>query len=255
MKNRKITIIILFSSLLLLSACNFPRSSSAPSPDDQVATVAAMTLGAQITSTLENTPLPTPSPTLAVTKTPTPTITPTYSIPMLTVDEPTNCRTGPGQSYDIIIALLPGASVEIVGRYPTNNYWTVKVQGLGEPCWLWGEYATVSGSTWTVPSVTPPATATPSPPSAPSISNWDYLCGYSASGSNATVNLKWNDRAEDELGYRIYRDDERVMDLPANSTTYSETIDIEEGEPISYWIEVFNNAGASTTSKISFTCQ
>ena len=81
------------------------------------------------------------------------------------------------------------------------------------------------------------------------------MCGYSASGPNATVNLKWNDRSDSESGYRIYRDDELVTELPPNSTTYSETINVEEGEPISYWIEVFNNAGTSTTSKISFTCQ
>jgi hypothetical protein len=247
---RKLPILLL---CLLLTACNLPETGSNDDLSSQAGTLVALTLAAQGTPTQENTPLP--SPTLALTDTPTPTITPTYSVPMLRVNENTNCRTGPGQSFDILFTLLPGTSVEIVGRYPTNNYWVVKVQGMDEPCWLWGEYTTASGSTWTVPSVTPPPTATASPPTAPSISNWEYLCGYGASGSNVTVNLKWNDRADDELGYRIYRDDELVTELPANSTTYSETINVEEGEPITYWIEVFNSAGTSSTSKISFTCQ
>jgi uncharacterized protein YraI len=256
MNTRRFLLIASFF-LLVLSACNFPGSSSEPSLDDQAATIVAMTLDAQSietptpenTSLPENTPLPTP--TLGFTKTPTPTITPTYSVPLLTINEPTNCRTGPGQSYDVIFTLLAGASVEIVGRYPTNNYWTVKVQGLDEPCWIWGEYSTASGSYWTVPSVTPPATASPSPPRAPSISSWDYLCGF----GNVTVNLKWTDRAEDESGYRIYRGDERVADLAPNSTAYSEVIEVEAGENITYRIEVYNSAGASSSSPISFSCQ
>jgi len=238
---------------LLLTACNLPETDSNDDLSSQAGTLVAMTLAAQSTPTRENTPLP--SPTLAGTGTPTPTITPTYSVPMLRINESTNCRTGPGQSYDILFTFNPGATVEIVGRYPTNNYWTVKVQGMDEPCWIWGEYTTASGSTWTVPSITPPPTSTASPPTAPSISNWEYLCGYGASGPNVTVNLKWGDRAENEIGYRIYRGDERVMDLPVNSTTYSETINVEAGEDITYRIEVFNNTGTSSSSIISFSCQ
>jgi len=162
----------------------------------------------------------------------------------------TNCRTGPGQSYEVLFTLLPGASVEIAGRYPTNNYWTVKVEGLDEPCWMWGEYATPSGSYWAVPSVTPPATLTPGPPNAPSFSNWEYSCGL----NNATVTLKWNDRSDDESGYRIYRNDKLVTELPPNSTAFSEVIDVEVGENITYRIEVFNGAGASSSSPISFSC-
>jgi len=251
MKTHRIALTGLISLLLALSACNFPGTSSEPSLNEQAATIVAMTLNAVQTSTPSKTPQPANSPTLSITRTPTPTITPTYSVPLLTVNEPTNCRTGPGQSYDILFTLLPGASVEIVGRYPTNNYWTVKVQGLQEPCWIWGEYSTTSGSYWAVPSVTPPATATASPPAAPSIANWEYLCGF----GNATVNLKWNDRAENESGYRIYRDDKQVTELPPNSSTYSEVIEVEGGETITYRIEAFNSTGASSSSTISFSCQ
>lgn len=251
MKTHRIALTGLISLLLVLSACNFPGTSSEPSLNDQAATIVALTLNAAQTSTPSKTPQPANSPTLSITRTPTPTITPTYSVPMLTVNEPTNCRTGPGQSYDILFTLLAGASVEIVGRYPTNNYWTVKVQGMDEPCWIWGEYSVASGSYWTVPSVTPPATATASPPEAPSIANWEYLCGL----GNATVNLEWNDRAEDESGYRIYRDDKQVTELPPNSSSFSEVIVVEDGKTITYRIEAFNSAGASSSSTISFSCQ
>ena len=63
--------------------------------------------------------------------------------------------------------------------------------------------------------------------------------------------LPWSD---DESGYRIYRNDKLVTELPPNSTAFSEVIDTEAGENITYRIEVFNEAGASSSSPISFSC-
>jgi len=253
---RKLALIFL---CLLLTACNIPlREDSSEDLNEQAATLVAMTLNAVSTPTRENTPLPTPSRAatqVTGTPSPTPTITPTYSVPMLKINEPTNCRTGPGQSYDILFTFNAGASVEIVGHYPTNNYWTVNVQGRNEPCWVWGEYATVSGSHWTVPTVNPPATVTPSPPSAPSIANWEYLCGFSSSGPNVSFTLEWTDRAADETGYRIYRNGEVAAELPPNSSTFSEVVDVDSGENMTYLIEVFNSAGTASSSPINFSCQ
>src|SRR5574342_29821 len=106
MKTRKFVFAGLFALLLVLSGCNLPFSPSAePSQNDQAATFVAQTLNA--TSPGEpvqatQTPRPANSPTQATSSGPTGTITPTYSIPMLKVDEPTNCRSGPGQNYEII---------------------------------------------------------------------------------------------------------------------------------------------------------
>ena len=237
---------------LLLTACNLPFTDTGEEDlNNEAATIVALTLEAAQTSTPTNTPKPSSSPTLAFTRTPTPTITPTYSVPMLKVNEPTNCRTGPGQSYDIVFTLLSGASAEIVGSYPSDNYWIVKVQGLAEPCWIWGEYSTVSGSHWAVPTVLPPATASPSPPEAPGISDWEYLCGF----GNVTVDLTWIDHAEDESGYRIYRDGEQITELPPNSTAFSEVVESVPGESFTYLIEVFNSAGTASSAPINFSCQ
>jgi hypothetical protein len=252
---QKFAILIL---CLLLTACTLPLASSQNENDlnDQAATLVAMTLNAIGTPTFTNTPnTPLPTPTLAITRTPTPTITPTYSVPMLTINEPTNCRSGPGQSYDILFTFLAGASAEIVGSYPTNNYWTVKVPGMENPCWVWGEYTTVSGSTWTVPTVNPPATTTASPPDAPSISSWDYLCGYGGAGPNVTVTIEWTDRADGESGYRIYRNGESVAELPANSSSFTEVVDIDAGENLTYSIEVVSSAGVTRSSPINLSCQ
>jgi hypothetical protein len=88
---------------------------------------------------------------LPPTSGPTGTITPTYSVPILRVLEQTNCRTGPGQDYEVVYTYLSWKELEIVGAYPQENYWLVKSpeSPTGE-CWLWGGYVEVKGSYWVV---------------------------------------------------------------------------------------------------------
>ena len=259
MKTRMLVLSGLVSLLLLVPACNLPGIFSEPSQNDQAATFVAMTLNApapgEPVQTAQTTLRPANSPTSGANSGPTGTITPTYSIPMLEVDEPTNCRSGPGQNYEIITVFQSGASAEIVGRYPENDWWLIN-NPFGEgTCWIWGEFATVSGSHWTVPSVTPPPPATAGLPTPPSISNWDFSCSYSSPRPNVSFNLTWSDRAADETGYRIYRNNELVTELPPNSGSFSEVVEVEENENITYRLEVFNSTGASSASPISFSCQ
>ena len=258
MKTRKFALAGFVSLLLLLPACTIPVSSSDPSLNEQAATYVAMTLNASVPTEPEGTPQatrPANTPTLAATSGMTGTITPTYSVPMLEVEEPTNCRSGPGQNYEIITVFQPGASAEIIGRYPENNWWLINNPFGSGTCWIWGEFAKVSGSYSTVPSVTPPPPATAGLPAPPSISNWEYFCSFGSSGPNVTFNLTWNDRAADETGYRIYRNNELVAELAPNSGSFSEVVDVASNEKLTYRLEVFNGTGASSASPISFSCQ
>lgn len=238
---------------LLLAACNLPTANSGNDLDNRAAIIVAMTLEAQRTPTRENTPLPTP--TLAVTGSSTPTITPTYSVPMLNVNETTNCRTGPGQNYKIITSFATGASVEIAGRYPTNNYWIVKIPGSDETCWIWGDYSTATGSYWAVPSVTPPPTSAQSSVSKPSNLTYTYFCSFNGVNSDVSVTLNWVDKAADELGYRVFRDNAQIADLSANSSTYSEVVAANATQTISYSVAAYNTVGESGRATISFSCQ
>jgi uncharacterized protein YgiM (DUF1202 family) len=233
----------------LMAACNFPASRENINLNDEAGTAVALTLAAKSTEAPEETD--TPPSTSTVDTTPGPTITPTYSVPMLNVSENTNCRSGPGQNFDILITILAGKSVEIVGKHESDNYWVVKVDGMDTPCWIWGEFSSATGSHWTVPVMTPPTTQAPNSPEAPSIANWEYTC---ASG-NVNVTIKWNDRADNESGYRIYRNDEMVAELPPNSNSFTEVIQAEDDEELTYRIEVFNEAGTSSSSLINFSCQ
>jgi hypothetical protein len=241
------------------SACNLQNVSQPTlSVDDQAATIIAATLQAAtengaavpITATLSSTPKPTL--TSAATTGPTGTITPTYSVPMLTVREPTNCRSGPGQDYEVLFTYLKGVRLEIVGHYPQENYWLVNSpeSPTGE-CWLWGEYVDLAGSYWAVSSVTPPPTATIPPPLAPAV-KWEFNCDYAA--NQLDVAFTWTDHATNETGYRVIRNDQPIVELPANTTAYTDTYLFDADEKVAYQIEAYNVTGFTRSAVISVTC-
>jgi hypothetical protein len=242
------------SLVVAILACNLPGTTPSLSVEEQAATAIAATLLAQ-TQNSEDVPISaTPSRTArpsATTTAATVTITPTFSTPQLTVLESTNCREGPGQDYEVVFTYLSNKKLTILGRYDPTNYWLVKSdETRAGQCWLWGEYVEVSGSYWVVPSVTPPATATLAPPLAPSIQRWEYFCSV----GDMTITIEWADKATNETGYRILRDGQSVAELPANSTSYSETIALETGESAEYYLQVFGPGGTTNANVGKLTC-
>ena len=245
------------SLFFAILACNAPATTEPISVNDQAATVIALTLQAQtqIGGTVTRTATSPVTATITALTTPTSattaTITPTYSTPMLTVLEQTNCREGPGQDYQVIFTYLAKKKLEIAGRYDPTNYWLVKSpDSRTGTCWLWGEYVELSGSYWVVPSVTPPPTATIAPPQAPSIQDWHFDC----SGGAITFDIKWEDRATNETGYRIFRNGEAVAELPANSTSFTESTPLVSGEDTTYYLQVYSPSGTANSSLIKFSC-
>jgi len=81
---------------------------------------------------------------------------------MISVSVPTNCRSGPGKAYPMEGALLVGEVAQVLGRDPTGNYWYIpNPDQPGDYCYVWGEYATISGFAGTVQMFTPPPTPLP----------------------------------------------------------------------------------------------
>lgn len=117
----------------------------------------------------------TPFPTITGTPaTETPTVTLTFtSAPLdveISVSRPTNCRTGPGKAYEIAGTLMVDETADVLGQDPTGDYWYIPNPDPGvEFCWVWGEYATFTGNSLLVPVFTPPATATSSATTVPSL--------------------------------------------------------------------------------------
>lgn len=129
---------------------------------------ATQTSAAGFPVAIVDTPTPgttfTPSLTPSATLSPTPMFTATSAIPLISVSVATNCRVGPGKVYDRVGALLVGEVAEVVGRNQVGNYWYIRnPRDSNGYCWLWGEYATVTGNLAALPVLTPPPTPTPMP--------------------------------------------------------------------------------------------
>ncbi len=216
MKMKKTKKLILGSSvilfLLLASGCNLPSSGQEYTVDELVATYQQQTLsaggggsstddtngnGSEITETLQP----------KVTMTPTITLTPTQEKPMVSVSVDTNCRSGPGKIYDWIGGLLVGEQAEVVGQSMDGQYWVIKNPDKAGECWLWGNYATVTGPTAALPKYTPPPTPTPA---------------FAWEGSWTTYNV-----ATDGTWSMTY-----PMSISVNKKDFSATIDVGGGNII-----------------------
>jgi hypothetical protein len=254
--NRRLKISLpAFMLVAAILACNTPVEQVPP--PDEIQTGAALTLQVIFTSSVTSTPQVTNTIAPQVTQTsltagsPTVSITPTYSVPMLTVQDTTNCRTGPGEAYEVVFTYLSGKELEIVGRYDPGNFWLVKSnESPNGTCWLWGQYVEVVGSYWTVASVTPPPTATSAPPRAPGIVKWEFSC----SGGTLTFNVTWADNSNNETGYRVFRNGEQATELPADSTTYTDTFAVSGDQSLEYYVQVYSPTGTANSGVMRMKC-
>lgn len=152
-------------SLLLAAslACGLPAPASPTDPNTLATSIVQTVAARQTEAILTNPPAPTltasplpPSPTPLPSLTPTPDFTPTPEIPLISVSVDTNCRSGPGVLYPRVGILLVGETAEIVGREPKGEYWYIRNPDQNpEYCWVWGEYATISGNTLYIAYLSP----------------------------------------------------------------------------------------------------
>jgi hypothetical protein len=181
----RLSVIVL---LILSQACavpNFPVASPGATQDLnflETVVMSTMISGATQTAAAPSVvPVDSPSPSPTFTLTPElPTFTPSFTpsatlsltpvstatslLPLISVSVATNCRVGPGRAYDRVGALLVGQVAEVVGRHPNGTYWYIRNPSQSSGfCWLWGEYATVTGNFAALPVFTPPPTPTPLP--------------------------------------------------------------------------------------------
>lgn len=156
-------------AFLTLAALACTLGATPPPDPGAISTAAAQTIIASLTGgapfTATNTfvqptlTLPTDTPTLIPTQVPLSTFTPL--IPQISVTVATNCRSGPGKAYPKVGALKSGLFVDVYARDPSGNYWYIRnPDHANDFCWVWDEYAILTGSIAGVPMFTPPPTAT-----------------------------------------------------------------------------------------------
>ena len=100
-------------------------------------------------------------------ETPVPVNTPPPpGVNTLSVSANTNCRSGPGLSYDRLDIVYVGQNVEVLGVDASGAYYIVRAPN-GSTCWLWSHYVTLNGDTGSITVMTPPA-----PPETIIVDNW-----------------------------------------------------------------------------------
>ena len=119
--------------------------------------------------------IPAVTPTLVSTTAIPPTAT--QGAPTVTVSQNTNCRSGPGLVYDLLGALLVGEVASIIGLGQGVDYVIINNPDAVGTCWLWLQFATLSGDTSQLPVMTPPPPPTPTvtPTPAPIVKAWPLL--------------------------------------------------------------------------------
>jgi uncharacterized protein YraI len=245
MKKFLILCLVLFGA----AACGLPPRTVTPAPPPQMQTAAALTIEAVLSSTPLATATNAPQNTApAVTTTVSASSTPSPGQAMLTVEDVTNCRSGPGADYERITQIQAGQQVNIVGSYP--SYWLVQTEaGI---CWIAMEFSTPTGDVAGVPTISGAPTPLAGAPKSPSLQRYDYFCNSQT--NQVDLSLRWTDKSANESGYRIYINDKVFVELPADSAKYDLSFDMEAGETASFKIEAFNQAGAASTSAISISC-
>ncbi len=246
----KRTLIAVNALIIAILACNLPTSQNPVQPPGP----AGSDTPEMVVLEASDTPAFTETPSL----TPTITLTPTPSVPEVNVTSATNCRTGPGIEYDLLYTLQPGQVAQIIGKYTPLNYWVINYPG--GICWLWGQYAVVSGNVAALAEYPAPPTPTPSMPAAPSNLKIQRTCTVEALRVRVDVDLSWRDNATNELGYYVYRNGDLLATLGPNETSYSDRTyqataigpGVETG--IEYAVQSFNDAGKSKKINKTISC-
>ncbi len=228
-------ILMIALALYLMGPIQLVQATASAAPSS---TIVPATPTFQATATA--TAAPAFTPTLQVTATVTLTPIPAIAEPTGEFTQNANCREGPGTAYSVVTSLLQGQTVPIDGRNEPNTWWWIVLPN-GAHCWVSGVTVDVAGPVDDVPVVP----TVPPPPS-------DLNAVASCTSSNYAVSLTWVDAAENETGYYVYRDGNRVAALGPNFASYSENF-VGRGSH-TYGVEAFNSVGASDRVTVETAC-
>lgn len=161
--NRKVFLSLLSIPLFLLQACNLPTE------EDLEGTGLALTITAQAelleaAQSVEGeeqsatfTPEAGDAPPTEEVVIAAPVLPPATGDVTVTVSVSTNCRLGPGQDFASVYGMPVGQVAKVVAKNTQSGYWIIEIPGQnGATCWLWSNYATITGDTSKLSNVIPP---------------------------------------------------------------------------------------------------
>jgi hypothetical protein len=109
--------------------------------------------------------------------------------------------------------------------------------------------------TYAVPTMTASPMPTRITPDTPVWLAYNYTCELAVGGGNMTMNLSWTDRSNREDSYKIYRNENLIATLAANSTFYVDVAFVASGKKLSYSVEAFQENWQESTSTLIYGCQ
>lgn len=210
---------------------------------------------------LESIPPAIPETQVPASTTSTETITPIN--PIFTFTTNANCRQGPSTQYEVDDSFQEGQSVQVDGRNQDLPRWWWVLRSNGSHCWVSDSTGTASGPTGSVQVVSAPPppvvivptdTYTPPPPpqTAPNAPGNLSVTNHVCASPTYSVTLGWYDQADNEQGYRVYRDNTLITTLGANATSYT---DNPPGSgPYTYKVESFNSVGSASATTTDGGC-
>ncbi|MCW5876812.1 MAG: hypothetical protein KIS85_08010 [Anaerolineales bacterium] len=125
------------------------------------------------------------------------------TLPLVSVSQNTNCRSGPGSNYALITTIDTSQSVEVLKVYNALNYVVVRNPSGSSDCWLWLQYASPSNfAEWDLPIATQPPTPaathtvaaadTAAPPASPTpASPFDWAGAWEVRMMNTANSSTW----------------------------------------------------------------
>lgn len=280
--SEKFVLSVLVVLIFFVQACNLPAGTGSADGMEL-----ALTITAQVQALQSGSGTSTPTPVAEEAEVVQPVENPSNNV-TLTVSTATNCRKGPGQGFEIVFSLPPGMAAQVVGRNSAADYWIIIVPGSnGETCWLWGQYAEVTGDASTVAEVdasaaapntpavnvpNPAATHTNTPvplivitqpvlvitkPSAPALAYFGVQCVDQGGGLYLfKLNMGWDDKSFNEAGFEVLLT--RPVGLPSKYTTTGTTIDVETvetaGTVVTLSLTAYNSTGHSVPISETFRC-
>jgi hypothetical protein len=204
-------------------------------------------------------PVPTATVTAAPTVTPTLTLmpTPTPVPPSLSASAAVPCLKGPGNPYELVVDLQAGEKAEIVGK--SNGFWVVKTTA-GPECWVADQGVVTEGEVAAVPNVEPPPAPTPAAPASPTnLQTIGAICSTDKSARPTKYinqfHLTWQDMSNNEDGFRVYRDGDRVAELPADKTDVIDQVIAQNNRTHYYYVTAYNAVGESKSEAIALNCE